>query len=72
MNVLLRNVTLVSNVSYSGQAQVVFQNRNISVVQGSITDILPPYGSAVYRFPLIKSTYAITFGIASVRAGLDC
>jgi hypothetical protein len=50
------NITLTTNVSYTGPATVVFQDRTVNVVDGVINDIIGGYGSAAYRFPPIKST----------------
>merc|ERR1711964_370251 len=39
---------------YSGVAEVINQNRNVSVVAGRLQDMLPGYGTAAYRFPPTK------------------
>ena len=36
---------------YTGVAEVINQNRNISVVGGKLQDVLMGYGTAAYRFP---------------------
>ena len=36
---------------YTGVAEVVNQNRNVSVVDGVLHDVLLGYGTAFYRFP---------------------
>lgn len=45
----------MTNVSYSGNATVVFEDRNVTVVDGAINDVLAAYGTGVYRFPPITS-----------------
>ena len=54
-SLLHRNASLTTNVSYTGPATVVFQDRTVNVKNGVIQDIITGYGSAVYRFPPIKS-----------------
>ena len=49
------NVILATNSSYTGIASVLFQNRNTTVVNGVITDVLLGYSTAVYRFPPTQS-----------------
>lgn len=50
------NATLATNTSYTGPATVLFENREVAVKNGSITDVLMAYGTAAYRFPPISST----------------
>jgi len=45
----------MTNVSYSGNATVVFEDRTVTVVDGAINDVLAAYGTGVYRFPPITS-----------------
>lgn len=40
-----------SGGSYSGPAEVLNQNRNVSVVAGVLHDVLLGYGTALYRYP---------------------
>ena len=40
-----------SSQPYSGPAEVINQNRNVSVVNGTLNDLLLGYGTAAYRYP---------------------
>ena len=51
-----RNISLTTDVNYTGPVSVVFQDRTINMTNGVIRDIITGYGSVVYRFPPIKST----------------
>lgn len=53
-------MTLTTNVSYSGNATVIFEDRTVTVVDGAINDVLAAYGTGVYRFPPITSRCVLT------------
>lgn len=42
--------------SFSGKASVLFENRNINVAGGIITDIIPAFGTLVYRINIKAET----------------
>jgi hypothetical protein len=51
------NVSLATNLSYTGAVTVVFQDRASSMVNGVISDvIIEGYGSVAFRFPPITTS----------------
>ncbi|RHJ93544.1 hypothetical protein DW095_05365 [Bacteroides sp. AM07-16] len=64
-------VTLSIPEIINGTAKLIFENRKVQINDGQITDILPPFGTGVYKIALKEQPSAIVSGNLLVNPSFE-